>query len=91
MLKSMLAFTNSKIPKTHDLFEIYEQIDELQLEESEIILLYCATEYFKEDRYPNPNYCLPPKEEIKLILDFTEELFYKICKILNIEKNLYVK
>ncbi len=37
--------------------------------------------------YPNPNYCLPPKEEIKNVLNFTEELFDKVRKILNIDKN----
>ncbi len=44
-----------------------------------------ATEYFKEDRYSNPNYCLPAKDEIKEVLDFTEELFEKVCNILEID------
>jgi len=40
----------------------------------------------KEDRYPNPNYFLPPREEIKEILEFTENLFKDVCKILDIDK-----
>jgi len=85
ILKSILAFENRKIPKTHDLYEVYDSLEKLILEEDEINCLYIATEYFKEDRYPNPNYSLPSREEIKEVLDFTENLFYKVCKILEID------
>ena len=84
-LKSILAFRNLKIPKTHDLYEIYTLIDDFLLEEDEITILYIATEYYKEDRYPNPNYCLPEKAEIEEVLHFTENLFDKVCNSLNIE------
>ena len=84
-LKSMLAFNNFKIPKTHDLYEIYDLFDDFTLEENEILILYTATEYLKEDRYPNPNYCLPEKEEIKEVLDFTQSLLESVCTVLNIE------
>ncbi len=83
-LKSILAFHNKKIPKTHDLFEIYDSIDDIILNEYQIDFLDIATEYFKEDRYPNPNYSLPSREEIKQVLDFTEDLLKDICKIFNI-------
>jgi len=43
-----------------------------------------ATNYYKEDRYPNPNYCLPSRDEINEVLDFTEKLFVRVCNILNI-------
>ena len=39
---------------------------------------------YKEDRYPNPNYSLPSREEIGKVLEFTEELFNNVCKLLNI-------
>ncbi|MBD3808342.1 MAG: hypothetical protein IE880_06465 [Epsilonproteobacteria bacterium] len=58
----------------------------LTIEEDEVILLKIATDYYKEDRYPNPNYSLPPREEIKEVLDFTEQLFDKVCSILEIAK-----
>ena len=87
ILQSLLAYKNLKIPKSHDLYEIYDIIDNITLEEFEIEILEIATEYFKEDRYPNPNYCLPLRDEIKEVLDFTEELFNKICDILNIDKS----
>ena len=70
ILKSVLASKNKKIPKTHDLYEIYTMLDEVQLPEHEINLLDVATEYFKEDRYPNPHYCLPENEEIGEVLNF---------------------
>jgi hypothetical protein len=48
-------------------------------------LLDKATLYLKEDRYPNPEYCLPSREEIKEVLDFTEKLFEKVYTILDIQ------
>ncbi len=48
-------------------------------------LLDKATLYLKEDRYPNPEYCLPPREEIKEVLDFTQQLFDKVCTLLDID------
>jgi HEPN domain-containing protein len=84
LLKSILASKNNKIPKTHDLYEVYDLIDEINLLESELKLLDKATLYLKEDRYPNPEYCLPSREEIKEVLDFTEKLFENVCKILDV-------
>jgi HEPN domain-containing protein len=85
ILKSILAFNKQKVPKTHDLYQLYDLLDYLVLEENEIDYLYRATEYYKEDRYPNPNYCLPAREEIKEIMVFTEVLFLKVCDLLEID------
>lgn len=85
-LKAIIAHQNQRIPKSHDLLEICEYIAGcISLEESQIVLLAKATEYHKEDRYPNPNYSLPPREEIREVLQFTEELFVKVCKTLDID------
>jgi HEPN domain-containing protein len=86
-LKSILAFYNISIPKTHKLLEIIEYIDGLKFAHKEKILLEIATSYYKVDRYPNPNYFLPSKEEIKEVLDFAQDLFDKVCSILDIEKS----
>ncbi|MDQ1338890.1 MAG: hypothetical protein QG567_39 [Campylobacterota bacterium] len=87
LLKSVFAYQNIKIPKEHDLVKLYFTIDEfIKIEDNEIINLRIATDYYKEDRYPNPNYSLPPKEEIKDVLDFTEKLFAKVCEVIEIEK-----
>jgi HEPN domain-containing protein len=87
ILKSLLANENLKISKNHDLVKLYFMIEEfISLNENEIVFLRIATDYYKEDRYPNPNYTLPAREEIKEILDFTEGFFYKVCEILDINK-----
>jgi len=86
VLKSLLAFKNKKIPKSHKLIEIAELID-FNFNEEEKFFLEIATSYYKVDRYPNPNYFLPSRDEIKKILDFTEKLFDKVCKILDINKS----
>lgn len=85
LLKAIMASENIKIPKEHDLLKLYFLIDGfLSIEDDAIVLLKIATNYYKEDRYPNPNYSLPPRKEIKEILDFAEKLFQKVCGILNI-------
>ena len=88
ILKSLSAYNNSQIKKSHDLIEIYAKVkDSIALNDYELDYLEIATNYFKEDRYPNPSYSLPQKEEIKTILDFTEELLFRVCKIINVNEN----
>ncbi|MDK9693918.1 MAG: HEPN domain-containing protein [Sulfurimonas sp.] len=88
MLKAIFANENIKIQKDHDLLKIYYTIEKyLKIEENEVVLLKIATDYYKEDRYPNPNYSLPPREEIEEILDFTQRLFERVCNVLEINKN----
>lgn len=88
VLKSIFANENIKISKDHDLVKLYYTIENfINIQDNEIIYLRLATDYYKEDRYPNPNYCLPPREEIKEVLDFTEDFFDKVCSILDIDKS----
>ena len=85
-LKSILAYQNKKIPKSHDLVEIYKNvIDFITIEEIE--LLKQVSEYHIEESYPAFNRVLPPRDEIKEVLDFTEQLFDTVCNILNIDKS----
>lgn len=91
MLKAVFANENIKIQKDHDLVKLYFTIEQyLKIEEDEIILLKIATDYYKEDRYPNPNYSLPSREEIKEVLDFTNQLFDRVCSILEIDKREFL-
>lgn len=86
VLKSIFANENIKISKDHDLVKLYYTIENfINIQDNEIIYLRLATDYYKEDRYPN--YCLPPREEIKEVLDFTEDFFDKVCSILDIDKS----
>ncbi len=91
-LKAIFANNNIKIPKEHDLVKLYFIIEDyIHIEENEIVYLRLATNYYKEDKYPNPNYYLPSREEIKEVLDFAEKLFDKVCKILDIDKKEVMK
>ena len=85
-LKAIYAYHNKKILKTHKLLELIVDIDKLDFTFNEIRLLEKATNYYRVDRYPNPNYFLPSKEEIKEVLDFAQELFDKVCDIVGIDK-----
>ena len=86
-LKSLLAHENKKIIRSHDLVEVYSRVsDKIDLDE-DLEFLEIATEYYKEDRYPNPNYELPAYEEIYQVLIFAEELFVRVCKLLDIDIN----
>ena len=85
MLKAILANENRKITKTHNLDELASFIsDVIQFNEYEIELLEKVTDYYREDRYPNPNDSLPSQQETKEILEFSEHLFTKVCETLKV-------
>ena len=86
ILKSLLAYHNKPILKTHKLLELIVNIDELEFDMAEIKVLEVASNYYRVDRYPNPNYFLPSKDEIQTVLDFTEQLFDKVCIVLGIDR-----
>ena len=92
LLKSILAYENRKINKTHNLVELYESISgKLKLDENDIKNLAIATTYNIKVRYPTPHKKMPKQEEIKEVLDFTEKLFDKVCGILEIDKKEVMK
>ncbi len=87
-LKSLFAYNNQKIPKNHDLIELLALLEfSKELEEKEIDLLSLASDYYKDDRYPNPNYELPSRKEIKQVLEFANKFFEQVCQILDINKD----
>jgi len=86
-LKSVLAFENKKILKTHDLNEIHSLIQEvISFDENELEILDIISDYHIEESYPAFDRKLPPREEIKEVLDFTAKLFDRVCGILEIDK-----
>ena len=86
ILKSFLAYENKKIPKTHDLYEIYKLIkDNVDLDEH-INILDQISAYHIEESYPAFEIKMPPKKEIKEVLEFAEKLFDKVCDMLGIHK-----
>ena len=85
-LKALYAYYDKKIKKTHKLLELIVELEQLSFSDEEIILLERATNYYRVDRYPNPNYFLPTNQEVKEILDFSQQLFDKVCLMLEIDK-----
>ncbi|NOQ29818.1 MAG: HEPN domain-containing protein [Helicobacteraceae bacterium] len=83
-LKSFLAYKNVKIKKSHDLLEINELVKEYIVID-DFKLLSLITKYHISGAYPPRDRKLPPREEIKEVLDFTQELFIKVCNILDIK------
>jgi HEPN domain-containing protein len=82
-LKALLGYGNIKIPKSHNLVEIYALQNLLRLEEDELSLLDSATLCYVEDRYPNPRYFMPSREEISQLLDFAGGLLSRVKMIVN--------
>ena len=85
--KTFLAYENKKIPKTHNLLQLYNLVNNfITLEDNEIDILHIANTYHIEESYPTPNRHLPPRDEIQRVLDFTEKLLDRVCNILDINK-----
>lgn len=92
ILKTFLAYENNQIKRTHNLIDVYELVNEyIQFDEYQIRILGIATNYFARDRYPAHYSALPQKEEIKEVLDFAEELFSRVCQILEIDEQDVMK
>ena len=86
MLKSFLAYNNEPIRKTHDLVELSKLVEgHIHFEPAEMDLLDIATAYYTQDRYPGP-VALPSGEQIEKVLDFTQALLSKVCRILDIDE-----
>jgi len=87
-LKAFLAFENKKIPKTHDLYNLYQLVSHfIDLAEFED-LLDRTTKYHIEESYPAIDRKAPSKKEVKEVLDFAFELFEKVCKRLEIDEDV---
>jgi HEPN domain-containing protein len=83
-LKALLAYQNRKIPKSHDLVEIYKLVC-AEITIDELGLLKLISSYHIEESYPTFSKTLPPEDEIKEVLEFAQELFARVCKTLSID------
>ena len=87
ILKSFLAYENKKIAKTHNLLDIYKIIIfHITFEEDELDLMDTITSYHIKGSYPPIDRKMPSRSEIKKVIDFTDKLFDRVCKILKINK-----
>ena len=85
-LKSFIAYDNSKIIKTHELSELTKYIrNYLVFDDAQLDILDEISDYHIGESYPTPHRKLPSQEEIKKNLDFAEELFTKVCHILDVD------
>ncbi|DAB38212.1 MAG: hypothetical protein A2552_05810 [Sulfuricurvum sp. RIFOXYD2_FULL_44_160] len=85
MLKAFLAYENKQILKTHNLIELHSHImNTIDFNENEKDMLRLITTYHIKESYPTPHRRLPPREEIKQVLDFTNKLFDTVCALLHI-------
>lgn len=87
VLKSLIAYQNSKIPKTHELVDISLLVRKYIDLGEEKYLLDQISSYHIEESYPQYDRKLPPREEIKEVLEFTEKLFDQVCVVLEINKD----
>jgi len=84
-LKAFFAFDNARIPKTHNLPELYAMVGEyLEVDNEEI--LFIANRYHIEASYPQFERTLPSRDEIKEVLDFTGSLFVEVLEKLGIDR-----
>jgi len=84
-LKSLLAYDNASIKKTHELYEVYDLVkSRLELNEDEIRLLLIATKYHILEAYPSPHRKLPETLQIQEVLIFTHKIFSDICQTLDV-------
>ncbi len=87
-IKALIAYHNIKIPRDHDLVKLYFMIERfLPIAEEDIVKLRIISDFYKDDRYPNPRYMLPTKEEISETLAFSDHLFHKILEIMGIQED----
>jgi len=86
-LKAFLAYENKRIPKTHDIVEIYSLIKQWINLDEYIGLMEDISDYHIEESYPVFDRTMPSYDELKEVLDFTNELFSKVCKILDIDED----
>jgi HEPN domain-containing protein len=86
--KSIIAFRNEPIVKTHNLVELNEIVDEyFNLNEYDIIVLGIITTYHTKQRYPSLDKKLSSKDDIRKTKEFSEYLFEEVLVKLNIDKN----
>ncbi len=83
-LKAVLAYHNQKIPRDHDLVKLAALLTSwLKFSNEELEWLRIITDYYKDDRYPNPRYFIPSSDEISKALAFAEKIIIDIQKLID--------
>ena len=85
VMKAVIAYNGTKIPKTHDLMNLYE-ICETYLPISKaatIDELMMISDYYETEKYPGPKYFIPSKSEIEKNLAIADRLYNKAYMYIN--------
>ncbi len=96
VLKALLEEQNSKIPKTHDIRRLHKMVETLlPLNEESLEILLTINELYIDSRYPVDFGLLPDGkpslDDAKIFHEFAEELFDRVCAILNVDKTEIIK
>jgi len=87
--KAIIVFHQSKLPKQHDLLKLHTLVkDHFNIEDESI--LEDLNELYIESRYPSAfgllPYGKPTREDAKEFYGFANNIFDKVCNILNLDK-----
>ncbi|AQQ09173.1 hypothetical protein L21SP3_00973 [Sedimentisphaera cyanobacteriorum] len=81
-----MAFENARIPKTHNLVELYELVSDcICISDADVLLLAKATKFYVEERYPIGGLIMPDRTEIANILALSKRLHINVINILCID------
>jgi HEPN domain-containing protein len=84
-MKSLLAAEDRKIPKTHNLLFLYDEIEPpFRLDEEEIDLLIRIAQCYLSERYPPLDRTIPDRYLCGEMLDLAERFFHAIRESLEI-------
>ena len=87
--KALIECKNLKAPKQHDLLKLKEMVSQY-IDISDDDLLDTLNELYIESRYPGDMgllpYGKPTLEDAREFYMFTQDVFAKVCAILNIDK-----
>ena len=88
ILKSFYAYENKKIIKIDNLIELSAHlVDKISFNKDELKLMEIITTYHIRGSYPTRDRRMPPKKEIKEVLEFAKGLFDRVCETLEIDKS----
>lgn len=84
MLKSIHAYNNQRIEKTHDLVLLLGPLKNMiQINEHWLDLCDAVSEYYRENRYPGPVYEMPSRAEIQEVYEMATEWLCTIKTIIS--------
>ncbi len=80
-LKALLAFENKKITKVHDLVDLLAQVDTILKFDDYVEMMTRLNGFYIASRYPMPITFSPSKEQTKVYIVKTQELYETIENI----------